>query len=143
MVQSLLMQAIYKHLGQKKNAELEAALDGLARGFKHTTEGVWNHWSNSTIGRMIRDEVLEEERLDYEAFRTSLDTLYQQIDRFDGKIPYIQDASHPQFPDFRETYQTYDTSLLARMSQFAQVPMKFDQYFPQAFEKAKRTNYEK
>jgi hypothetical protein len=38
---------------------------------------------------MIRDEVLEEDRLDYEAFRTSLDTLYQQIDRFDGKIPYI------------------------------------------------------
>ncbi len=142
MSQSILMQAIYKFISTSQNDELEELILTLSESYSPGTEGVYNHWSNSCIGEMIRDKVLHYTQTDYDKLLEKLALLYSRIEDFNGNIPYRMDENDPLYPDFRETYQTYDTYLLALMSNHSLIDIEFNQYFNMTFNESIDINYD-
>jgi len=90
---------------------------------------------------MISDSVLETVQTNYATLNDEIELLISIIIQFSGKIPYIIDESNPNYPDFRPTYQPYDTFLLCLMANFSIYEIEFDQYFDFAFNEAINTNY--
>lgn len=114
-VNSFVLQAAARH-AEVAGEKYDPRLRDMARSYSFTDEGVWNHWSSATIGLAIRARILNRPFTGRGKIESALDTLHAQIRRHDGKIPYIQDPSHPAYPDFRGTYQTLDAMVLARMT---------------------------
>nr|MDA3871114.1 hypothetical protein [Candidatus Neomarinimicrobiota bacterium] len=141
MSQAIFMHVLHKFVNIEEDVNLSSILDMLSRTFQHGTEGVYNHWSNSRIGGMIRDDVIGSVITDYGTLQDELNLLYSRISSFNGKIPYIMDENNPNYPDFRATYQTYDTFLLAMMSKYALEDIQFNEYFQMCFNESKKVNY--
>lgn len=141
MSQSILMRVLLKYLDLREDVYLDSILSSLAVSYVHTTEGVYNHWSNSRVGEMIRDKVLDVHLTDYDRVQSELSVLYSRIVEFDGKIPYLMSADNPRYPDFRPTYQCYDTFLLSLMSYYSEIDIGFWYYFEMTFQEAIKSNY--
>jgi len=134
--QSIFMRVLYKFLLNKNNQLINESLVLAAKNYEHTDEGVYNHWTNSRIGGIIRDQFLGEERTDYDQIIETLEILYNRIEKYEGKIPYCINENNSQYPDFKETYQTYDTYLLSLLSHYSNMDIGFDEYFDMAFNEA-------
>lgn len=143
MSQAILMRVLYKYSLVGSHSLLIGSLSWMSGAYEHTTEGVYNHWCNSRIGGIIRDIVLDVEETDYDVLQTELDLLYSRIVEFNGKIPYVMNEDHPSYPDFRPTYQTYDTFLLTLLSSISEYDLGFAPYYPLAFEESWNANYAK
>jgi len=141
MSQAILMRALHKYINIEEDGSLHSVLYLLSSTFQHGTEGVYNHWSNSRIGEMIRDDVIGNEVTNYSVIQNQLNLLYSRIGLYGGKIPYLMDERNPNYPDFRVTYQTYDTYLLALMSKYALIDIHFVEYFQMCFNKSRDVNY--
>ena len=142
MSQSILMRVMQKYLNLIEDRHLDSVLTTLAVTFVHTTEGVYNHWSNSRIGEMIRDQVLGTTLTDYVRLHNELELLYSRMTGFEGKIPYRMDSNDPLYPDFRPAYQSYDTFLLSLMSNYSESDIGFAPYFNMSFTEAVQSEYE-
>lgn len=134
--QSIFIRTLYKLMFYKQNNMIRKSLEIASRSYEHTDEGVYNHWTNSRIGGIIRDRFLGVVRTDYNKISEVLEILYKRIRKYEGKIPYGINENNSQFPDFKETYQTYDTYLLSLLSYYSAIDIGFDKYFDMAFEES-------
>tara|TARA_R110002072_G_scaffold297873_3_gene471060 strand:+ start:405 stop:1556 length:1152 start_codon:yes stop_codon:yes gene_type:complete len=114
-------------------------LSDICQNFVHTSEGVYNHWSSSVIGKILCMRITNQQ--DY-SFKYSvvikLQELYGLIEEYDGKIPYTM---HPQPPIFRNTYQTWDLLYLTQIENLLEVETGLKEYFPLAFQEAIKVDY--
>jgi len=143
MTQGILMRVLYSYLSKKPDTSLNGAFCHMAEGYVHTAEGVWNHWTNSMIGGILKDRAFGTNEVNHVYIRQKLNTLYGYINEFGGKIPKEMKRTAPYFPSFSESYQTYDVYLLALLQGYLSISTDFDksEYY-RAFELAKNVNYD-
>jgi hypothetical protein len=145
MIQSWLMQAMWGYLQNADDADtadsLRTSLEALARSYKHTSQGVWNHWMSSRIGQLVAEDVLDSTVVEYQQVRGELTELRHQI-REMGKIPYVMDSDNPKFPDHRATYYTYELRLLAKFAVMAPADMQIGSFFGSMLSDASKVNYD-
>jgi len=146
MIQSWLMQAVRAYLQSTMenggtSASLQASLQSLAETYEHTSRGVWNHWTSSRIGQLIAEDVRDTAVVDYQKVRDELAELRRQVRR-EGKIPYIMSPNHPEFPDHRPTYLTYDLRLIAKLDLMASIETGIEPHFGPMLEEAAEVNYD-
>lgn len=114
-INSMLLQAVYRHAKATDNLKSNR-LERLAKSYEFSTEGVWNHWQGAVIGNYVQARVLGDSVRNLARIRPEMERLRTEVQRHDGKMPYVMDRNHPEYPDFRETYQTLMTMYLAKMS---------------------------
>jgi|GEM_PF-1951809 len=117
MPQGILMHAIHRYLMFRQDENLSNVLRTLSETFVHTTEGSYNHFSNSAMGVAISSEVLGVYPYVPDRIEHEIETMIANIAELDGRISYTM-ASSSAFPSFRDTYQSYDFFLLARLIEF-------------------------
>lgn len=110
---SMVLQATYDY-NRLTGGDRREALERIAEAYKHTDEGTWNHWQGSVIGVFLSARITGQELEDIGHLRKERNQLFAQVDRYQGKIPYIMSESHPDYPDFRRTYQTLSAMYFAK-----------------------------
>jgi len=119
MNQGIILESLYNlaRLSQDKN--LYAEVKEIARQYRHTTEGVWNHYTNSVIGGLIAERLNIDTGIDIENdINNKIPMLINEIDRLDGKIPYIMNRQDERYLNLSPTYHTYDFMLQAKLSAY-------------------------
>lgn len=142
MGQGMLLFALdtYKNLSGDKWAA-DAALH-MAEGFEHTTEGTWNHWTNSFIGLLTASKYVKIDEDFIAARRKEAERFAKQIEERHGEIPYIMDPKNDKWPAHKATYQTYDNYLVLRLAELdpgTKVWVCKD--FPSMFDNSVEVNY--
>lgn len=113
------------------NEKYISAISNMAKTYKHTTEGVWNHWTNSVLGLALIEQTNTE-------FTPEVKNLIERdfiklknfIVEYDGQIPYYMSTKSPKFPGFKPTYHTYDTKLLAKLEYVTPFSLGVKEIFP-------------
>lgn len=143
MSQGILMRAFHNYLKREDDQAILGAFCHMAEGYKHTAEGVWNHWTNSIIAGIMRDEAFGTQEVNTSSIHNWVkNTLGGYIRQFDGKIPKEMKRTAPNFPTFSATYQTYDVNLLMLFDEYLSHSSGFtDDLFKKTFKKAKVKNY--
>ena len=138
MDQGLVMALAQRFLRYTFDPTILEGLNRLTNSFDHTTEGVYNHWTNSVIGQIIASRRLGQSPLTTNAeIRSTLDVLYAKVDANGGKIPYNMKGD----PSFKATYQSYDVMLLTNLSRHAPQDIGLPTIFDSAFAEAVKVNY--
>ena len=143
MAQGIILQAVdfYLRVSPQPDPAMQDALLRLSTAFTHTTEGVWNHAANSYMGQLIANRALNISPDIPARFFETLDEFHQQVESFDGRIPYVKSKSHSLYPAFKSTYQTYDTMLFARLSTMLPQPLSVMDLFAQMHTVSQEVNY--
>ena len=113
-VNSFLLLSSLRY-SQAADVPYSTQLRSLAASYEFTDEGVWNHWQSAVLGLFAKSEILGTDLAIRAQLEEDLGELQSQIQRHDGKIPYVMDSGSNAYPDFRSTYQTLDARLLARL----------------------------
>lgn len=117
MSHAILMRGLDQY--EKRSGEQWAAdaLRRMAEAYEHSTEGTWNHWTNSFMGMLIaaRFGLVDDETL--ARMNHNFDEFIDQIKSQKGVIPYIMNAKDERWPAHKRTYQSYDLLLLLRLVQ--------------------------
>jgi len=142
MIQSWLMQAVDRYCSidaAECKPALKAIQRGLSHGYHHMSRGVWNHWTSSRIGEVIAHNAIGRP-IDREAVATDFETMRQHIETY-GFIPYLKNSGHPDFPNHRPTYFTYDIRLLTKLAFLSSLVDAFEVHVASMFERAFNVNY--
>lgn len=117
MPQAILMRSLSEYFELSKEKWADEALDRLAVGYEHTTEGTWDHWSNSISGMLIAHSrgTISNETVE-QFWKPYLYRLLEQAHLGNGAIAQTMDSAHQVWPDYKDTYQGYNLLLLLTLA---------------------------
>jgi len=132
MIQAINMYTLLEFYFVTGDKRVFESLLKAANSFKHSTEGTTNHWTNSILGSTISRLLLLDGSLLFEKNEiNALLNLYEE----DGKITYNL-PGHQLYPNYKETYMTYDARILMRLAKFLKSEDIYNNIFPTAFDLA-------
>lgn len=120
MDQGILLESVYDYSEYSQDPYYYQKAKDIAAKFKHTTEGTWNHYTNSLIGGLIVDKLNIENPINFNELVDSLSAqLVSEIARLNGFIPYVMNPNHPKYLTLELlTYHTYDMMLIAKQATY-------------------------
>ena len=120
MDQGIILESVYNYSKFAQSPEYYQKAKDIAGVFKHTTEGTWNHYTNSLIGGLIVEDMNIPNALNFQNLVDSQSSLLvNEIRRLNGRIPYIMKTDDPRYLTFDyATYHTYDMMLIAKQAMF-------------------------
>lgn len=117
MPQAILMRTLdhYWRLSHEKWAD--DAVNKLSSAYEHTTEGTWDHWSNSITGMLIGNArgKIPGSLVD-KFWKPYLYRLLEQAHYGKGDIPQTMDSTSKIWPDYKDTYQSFNVMILMRLA---------------------------
>lgn len=137
MDNGIILDSLYWLARYSQNGDLYDFVRAMAESFHHSTEGVWNHWSNSAMAKSLTLSILGKSDVAFdEHFHSKLELLISEVARLNGLIPYVMKVDYPGYPVHKATYQTYDTMLLAKMQSYFDRPLNIESIYYLAQEKS-------
>jgi len=135
MPQGILINTIHEYIGLAKAEWAEQVLRKMSAAFAHSTEGTWDHWTNSVLGIVIASStgLLAPPELN-NTWKPMLYRFLEQVKIQKGKFPQIIDPANPKWPMFLDTYQSYNLSVLMALAKLdSSVRGEICQQFPLMF----------
>ena len=134
IVQALIEADEYTNIG--------AELTFICENYVHSSEGVYNHWATSVIGYLNCLNYQQKNDFEFKYIvAIKMQELYQRLPMSNGKIPYIIDKNHSNYPSFKATYQTWDLLYLVQIDKLLELNTGLNNYFDIAYQEALNVNY--
>ncbi|KJY95010.1 hypothetical protein CWC12_12070 [Pseudoalteromonas ruthenica] len=137
MDNGIIVETLYLLSKYTNDDVFQVKLEQLSNAFEHTTEGVWNHWTNSVIGLLYAERVTQpQDSFAKQVIADNSPSLLAQIENFSGLIPYVMKESSASYPNFKKTYHTYDMMLVAKLEWQTKQNLGFSSVFQSMLDEA-------